>query len=182
MSIDVSPLGVGDCRQVDPERVRVPARLAIMTNAAVRDARSKSILGMVAHAHVHHEATKNRGGIMTAPSQGQLEALLQWLQSFHHWTDPATVDTLCDPLRTIKTQEGDCGTINTVLLSAVLALGYPAHLLQLQVPNAPEDHVVVEFWDGETWRLADGTAYSPMLDEVRVPRWNRGYQGPTVRL
>jgi transglutaminase-like putative cysteine protease len=156
MTSDVSPLGIGECRVMDPEAVSIAQRLDLVTRAAARAARRPYFQSLA-----RHFAQLERQPPYALP---RAAATLAYVSGFRAWVDAPGVDTLCDPVRVLVEGEGDCLGLSGVLLALLLAEGYLARLVHFHVPDpAPEDHACVEVWNGTGWWYADPKAPHPAL-------------------
>lgn len=77
----------------------------------------------------------------------EAEALYNWVRDNVRFTkDPVNKEKLYPPTELLKIRAGDCDDISMLLAAGLMAVGYPARLVTVATPSAPEQfsHVYVE--------------------------------------
>jgi len=131
--------------------------------ATVRAMRSLIDAGKVSPVMI--EAASQLIYLVPAKAQlSEIDALFSWVQDHvRYQQDVAGVETLADPLTTLRRQAGDCDDQVTLLGTLLEAAGYPTRIViaAYQAPQAWEHTYLQALADGQ-WIDLDPTEDGPI--------------------
>ena len=86
-------------------------------------------------------------GVPAFDDYAEANALYDWVKQHIRFTkDPVNKEKLYPPAELLKIRAGDCDDISMLLSTLLMAVGYPARLMTIATPGAPDQfsHVYVE--------------------------------------
>lgn len=84
--------------------------------------------------------------------QMEVAALHEFVRdSIRYVKDPAGVELVATPDRTLETRAGDCDDKSTLLAALLESIGHPARFKAIGLNGGPFSHVYVETKIGESW-------------------------------
>jgi transglutaminase-like putative cysteine protease len=92
-------------------------------------------------------------------SRAELDALFNWVRDYVRYTrDVHGVETLADPVTTMRRRCGDCDDQTTLLATFFEAVGYPTRFVVAGYHGADFEHVYLQVMDSNgNWIDADPT-------------------------
>ena len=98
-------------------------------------------------------------------AMGSLELLLSTVQLLPYKPDPAGVDVVCPPERTMA-EGGDCEDRALLFAAVAKAKGASVQIVWVEQSGAPQDHVSVKIERNGAWLWADPTVVGARIGEA----------------
>ena len=94
--------------------------------------------------------------------RGELAALYRWVRDHIRYRfDPAGLEWVQSPARTVQQQAGDCDDMATLLAALAGALGHETRFRTIGPTAQRQKHITAEAWDGKAWVTLDPVLEPP---------------------